>query len=446
MRKLNVLVVDDHKEAFICVQSNLGESCNLSYANSEQMGLQKIKNEEFDVAIIDLTLTRKPNEFSGLNLITPSLEKDIYTIVYSATENSKIKEKVSDLGANAFFSKQDKTTFDKIKKEVLEFIINRDEFIENSFFKGLYRTNDPIFLREIKQLIPLLDTDTPVFIDGPTGSGKTEIARRIHDLSKREGSFEVIDCGAIDNELILSELFGHKKGAFTSAIAERKGKLKLADNGTLFLDEISRLSVNNQKKLLKALDEKKFTPVGSEKTESSNFRLITATSSNVNKMVQDQEFILDLYHRIQGKVIHVKPLCERQSDILPLIKHFLKKRIQFTEDASNYLLNYLWPGNVRELRFFVEKLNQSNEINQSIGLNYIKQSLGAEIAKSGQKDKFLSEIYDWITIDGFNEVISEIRKYAILRSANETDTPSSASVKIKMSKCMFFTNYNKLKK
>lgn len=223
---------------------------------------------------------------------------------------------------------------------------------------------------EIKSCLSLVqkvaDTESTVLITGESGTGKELIARAIHyNSSRAKGPFVAINCGAIPSELLESELFGHIKGSFTGAIANRVGRFELADEGTLFLDEIGDLEPSLQVKILRALQEKSFEPVGATKTVSVNVRVITATNIDLERAVQEGQFREDLFYRLNVIPVHVPALRERKSDIPILLNHFTKifnakkpnPLTGYSEDAISNLCQYNWPGNIRELENLVERLS-----------------------------------------------------------------------------------------
>jgi len=206
-------------------------------------------------------------------------------------------------------------------------------------------------------------TDARVLIMGPNGSGKEIVANQIHQLSARsKQAFIEVNCAAIPSELIESELFGHVKGSFTSAIKDRKGQFELADGGTLFLDEIGDMSLSAQAKVLRALQENQITPVGAGKSISVNVRVLAATNKNLKEEIAAGRFREDLYHRLSVIVIDVPPLNDRREDIPVLVEHFLEQlaeegRKTFSPGAMTHLASMDWSGNVRQLRNVVERLH-----------------------------------------------------------------------------------------
>ncbi|HKD05077.1 MAG TPA: sigma 54-interacting transcriptional regulator [Bryobacteraceae bacterium] len=224
--------------------------------------------------------------------------------------------------------------------------------------------NSPALRRVLKQVETVAPTDSSVLIYGETGSGKELIARAIHDLSaRRSGTFVKLNCAAIPTGLLESELFGHEKGAFTGAVAQRIGRFELANRGTIFLDEIGEVPLELQPKLLRVLQEREFERLGSSRTLRSDARLIAATNRDLNAMVEKQAFRADLYYRLNVFPIHVPPLRERPEDVPLLVRHFahqFARRMNRTIDSvpaetMNALQRYLWPGNIRELQNLIER-------------------------------------------------------------------------------------------
>jgi formate hydrogenlyase transcriptional activator len=240
----------------------------------------------------------------------------------------------------------------------------------------------------LKQVLKLVETvassDSTVLLLGETGTGKELIARAVHEHSRRKSrTFVKLNCAAIPTGLLESELFGHEKGAFTGAIAQKIGRLELADQGTLFLDEVGDIPVEIQPKLLRALQEREFERLGSTHTKRVNVRLVAATNRNLEKMIEDREFRSDLYYRLNVFPIHIPPLRERHDDVPLLIRYFadkfarqMQKRIEsIPADTMNRLQQWHWPGNVRELENLVERaVILSNGSVLQVPLPEIKQS------------------------------------------------------------------------
>lgn len=225
---------------------------------------------------------------------------------------------------------------------------------------------DSPLINKVKETIDrVAPTEARILVTGPNGSGKEMVAKQIHEKSNRlKRPLIEVNCAAIPSELIESELFGHEKGAFTSAIKQRIGKFEQADNGTLFLDEIGDMSLSAQAKVLRALQESKITRVGGEKEIKINVRIIAATNKDLKKEIAEGNFREDLYHRLNVIPIYVPPLAERKDDIPLLAEKFLSdvadeygdQMKSFSPEAMEYMKNLPWTGNVRELRNVVERL------------------------------------------------------------------------------------------
>jgi two-component system, NtrC family, nitrogen regulation response regulator NtrX len=236
--------------------------------------------------------------------------------------------------------------------------------------KRVYKLNEIVgespLITKVKETIDrVAPTEARILVTGPNGSGKEMVAKQIHEKSNRlKKPLVEVNCAAIPSELIESELFGHEKGAFTSAIKQRIGKFEQADNGTLFLDEIGDMSLSAQAKVLRALQEHKITRVGGEKEIKINVRIIAATNKDLKKEIAEGNFREDLYHRLNVIPIYVPPLAERRDDIPLLADKFLSDVAEeygdqpktFSPEAMEYMKNLPWTGNVRELRNVVERL------------------------------------------------------------------------------------------
>jgi transcriptional regulator with PAS, ATPase and Fis domain len=249
-----------------------------------------------------------------------------------------------------------------------------------------------------RQIINVAEYDYPVHVFGETGTGKELVAEAIHEASPRKnGPFVPINCGALPESLIESELFGHVKGSFSGAIRDRKGRFELADGGTIFLDEVAELSKYMQAKILRFLQDGKFEKVGGEKTVSVNVRIISATNKDLKKEMKKNRFRDDLYYRINVVPVHLPPLRERKSDIPILVDHFLEQAtrqynrspVGVSDEAMVYLAEYAWPGNVRELQNAIQhsfvKSNGVEITRDDLPMEINDTHLFADINKSSRK-------------------------------------------------------------
>ncbi|RLD29839.1 MAG: sigma-54-dependent Fis family transcriptional regulator, partial [Bacteroidetes bacterium] len=348
-------------------------------------GLAILKKETVDLVILDVWL---PN-MGGIDVLKEIKKEypNIEVIMISGHANIDIAVKAVKLGAFDFLEKP--LSLDKIINLIknalkMEELKRENLNLKNSIFMedkmiGSSEQMKAIWTR-IYQSAP---TDAKILITGDNGTGKELIAREIHKNSNRsEGPFIEVNCAAIPDTLIESELFGHEKGAFTSAVSMRKGKFEMAHRGTLFLDEIADMSMNAQAKVLRAIQELKFERIGSEKTITVDIRLITATNKDITAEVKAGRFREDLFFRLNVVPINTPSLKDRNSDIKELIKYFMEK---FKSNANKecktiskagieILTNYKWPGNIRELKNFIERINIMTD-EQIISVETVKSYL-----------------------------------------------------------------------
>jgi len=245
--------------------------------------------------------------------------------------------------------------------------------------------------REVSELRALIKTVGPsnatVLITGDSGTGKELVAQALHNCSARAtGAFIPVNCGAIPRDLLESELFGHKKGAFTGALSDRKGRFQLANNGTLFLDEIGDMSMDLQVKLLRVLQERIIDPVGSQESLAIDVRVVAATHKNIEALIQQGKFREDLYYRLHVVPIHLPALNEHSDDILAIAKQFLltyadeenKSFKHFSNEVKAVLMNYAWPGNVRQLQNVIRNIVVLNE-DETVKISHLPPPLNAEL-------------------------------------------------------------------
>ena len=276
-----------------------------------------------------------------------------------------------------------------------------------------------------------------LFISGSTGTGKSLLGKLIHDITHPEAPLIHLNCSEISETLLESELFGHEKGAFTGADQKKDGKLKLANGGTLFLDEVATMSLSMQQKLLKALDEKTFYPVGSSTAIKSNFTLISATCEGIFEKVQRKEFREDLYFRLSGFHFHLKSLSERPEDIDLLVRFFQKKssrRFVVKPEAIEAMKKYSWPGNIRELSKVCERFSQS--LTGIVDLALVKKT----IIPQGHINTLKIEGWEnFVQSHGLRSYISHLEKRAVEESMKRNKGKITASIKeLKISSSAFY--------
>lgn len=345
-------------------------------------GLAKLENDQFDLAFCDIKMTK----MDGMEVLQKAKEKGITTtfIMISAHGTTEIAVDATKLGAYDFLQKPpdlnrllitlrnalDKTNLVKETKTLKRKVSEKYQIIGKS---------QPIMevLEMIEKVAP---TDARVLITGPNGSGKELVARQLHEKStRRGGQFVEVNCAAIPSELIESELFGHEKGSFTSAIKQRIGKFESAEGGTLFLDEIGDMSLSAQAKVLRALQENKISRVGGDKDIPVNVRVLAATNKDLRKEIVEGRFREDLYHRLSVIIIKVPSLNDRTEDISLLVEKFLidiaseygSRKKEIKQEAITLLEKNNWTGNIRELRNVVERLVIMSE--GVIGPNEVKK-------------------------------------------------------------------------
>lgn len=364
----DILIIDDEKAIRKTLTEILSfEGYKIHEAADGEEGLKKFKEKNFDLVLCDIKMPK----MDGIEFLEKAgeINGDVPIIMISGHGNIETAVEAVKKGAYDYISKppdlnrllitirnaMDKSTLVSEAKVLKRRVSRVQEMIgESSPIKKIKET--------IEKVAP---TDARILITGDNGVGKELVARWIHEKSNRASAPIVeVNCAAIPSELIESELFGHEKGSFTSAIKQRIGKFETANGGTLFLDEIGDMSANAQAKVLRALQEGKITRVGAEKDISVDVRVIAATNKDLLKEVEEKKFRLDLYHRLSVILIHVPSLNERRDDIPMLVDQFLtdicsdygiaEKPID--DDAIKLLQEYDWTGNIRELRNVVERL------------------------------------------------------------------------------------------
>ncbi len=368
---LSILVVDDSPDTLeLIVEGLQEEGYRVDVASSGPEAIKKAKDRSYEIVLTDLVMP----EMDGLEVLAHFSEAYPETVVIVLTGYATIETAVEAMKRGAFDYLTKPAKLDEIRvvlERAREFITLRSENLmlksqlqeRYGFDKIIGRSQA---MHEIYRIIQrVAKTDTTVLITGESGTGKELIARAIHYNSERKDKPLVpINCGAIPEELLESELFGHEKGAFTGAVRDRKGRFEMAHQGTVFLDEIGDMSPKLQVKLLRFLQERKFERVGGSRTIEVDVRIIAATNKDLEKEVREGNFREDLYFRLNVIPIHVPPLRERDGDIPLLIHHFLHEHCQkkglppkkISKAAVRCMERYDWPGNVRELENMIERL------------------------------------------------------------------------------------------
>jgi len=363
-----ILIIDDEKAIRKTLTEILSfEGYKIEEAADGEEGLKKFKEKAFDAVLCDIKMPK----IDGIDFLQKAVEinADVPIIMISGHGNIETAVEAVKKGAYDFIQKPPDlnrlliTIRNAMERNTL---VNETKTLKRKAFKVQEMIGESEPIKKIKDTIEkVAPTEARVLITGENGVGKELVARWLHEKSNRAGNALVeVNCAAIPSELIESELFGHEKGSFTSAIKQRIGKFEQANGGTLFLDEIGDMSLSAQAKVLRALQEGKITRVGADKDITVDVRVVAATNKDLLKEVEAKNFRLDLYHRLSVIVIHVPSLNERRDDIPLLIETFLDDicddyvvlRKMMSDEAMKLLQEYNWTGNIRELRNVVERL------------------------------------------------------------------------------------------
>ena len=367
---ISILIVEDEKSIRSVLKRILLEEnkdFEIVEAADGKEGLEVLNKKKMDLVLCDIKMPK----LDGIELLQQAMElhQGIPFIMLTGHGTVETAVEAMKLGAYDFIPKP--PDLNRLLTTVRNALENKNLRMENKQLKKRIAKKYNIIGESaaIKDIVDLIDrvatTDARVLITGENGTGKELVANQLHQKSERsKRPFVEVNCAAIPSELIESELFGHVKGSFTSAIKDRPGKFEMADGGTLFLDEVADMSLAAQAKVLRALQEKKIQRVGSDKQISVDVRVIAATNKNLKQLVADEKFREDLYHRLAVILIEVPSLAARRSDIPILVNHFTNllaegegmESKEFSAEVIKKLSNYPWSGNIRELRNVVERL------------------------------------------------------------------------------------------
>jgi two-component system nitrogen regulation response regulator NtrX len=364
----DILIIDDEKAIRKTLSEILSfEGYKIEEASDGEEGLKKFKDKNYDLVLCDIKMPK----LDGIEFLQKASEAnaDVPIIMISGHGNIETAVEAVKKGAFDYISKPPDlnrlliTIRNAMDRSSL---VTETKVLKRKVSRVQQMIGESMPVKKIKDTIEkVAPTDARILITGDNGVGKELVARWIHEKSNRaSGPMVEVNCAAIPGELIESELFGHEKGSFTSAIKQRIGKFEQANSGTLFLDEIGDMSANAQSKVLRALQEGKITRVGADKDINVDVRVIAATNKDLLKEVETKGFRLDLYHRLSVILIHVPSLNERRDDIPLLVDQFLQDICSdygvalkvIDEDAIKLLKEYNWTGNIRELRNVVERL------------------------------------------------------------------------------------------
>ena len=366
----HLLIIDDEAPIRTSLREILEyEGHRISEASTGMDGVLATTKTKFDGIFCDV----KMPQMDGLDVLDMLAKKGVQTPVVMISGHGTVDTAVASLKKGAYDFIQKPLDLNRVLV-TLRNMLEREALVETTqvLKKKAHKAQSQTIVGEsdaIREILGMVETVAPtearVLVTGANGAGKELVARQIHNGSSRsEGPFVEVNCAAIPGELIESELFGHEKGAFTSAVSQRKGKFEQAQGGTLFLDEIGDMSANAQAKVLRALQEHKISRVGSDKDIAVDVRVVAATNKDLKQAIADGEFREDLYHRLAVVPIHVPALAERASDVPLLVAHFLdalcgqsgRSVPKVSAEAMDMLAGAPWTGNVRELRNAVERL------------------------------------------------------------------------------------------
>ena len=443
--KARILVVDDEEIVIRSCLRILGEDADyeVEAARNGLEALSKIDEGHFDVLILDIMMPK----MDGLEVLRRVKETHPDIDIIMVTGLSQIETAVKSMKLGAFDYLPKPFEPDELKLVVKRALERRQLLRENLAlksevsakyrFENIFGASPP--MQKVYALIEkCAPTNSTVLLSGESGTGKELIARAIHYNSlRKDKSFVAVDCNSLSENLLESEMFGHVKGSFTGAVTNKKGMFEVAGSGTLFLDEIGNISLATQAKLLRVIQERQFKAVGDPRTQSANFRLITATNKDLKAMVAEGSFREDLFYRINIFPIPVPPLRERRDDIPPLAFHFLKvfseelgkKVTEFSEGALSALLHHDWPGNVRELENTINRavILASDPVIRQAHLANIMESLPAlelDVPRTSDELKRIKKLAREKSVENIEKlfVVGALKRNAwnVTRSAEET--------------------------
>jgi DNA-binding NtrC family response regulator len=365
-----ILIIEDEaaiRRVLTKILSEENDSYKVEEAEDGLQGIEKVKNEDYDLILCDIKMPK----MDGVDVLeaVKKIKPEIPMVMISGHGDLETAINTMRLGAFDYISKP--PDLNRLLNTVRNALDKKQLVVENKILKKKVSKNYEMIgnseaINQIKTMIDkVATTDARVLITGPNGTGKELVAHQLHERSERSGAPIIeVNCAAIPSELIESELFGHVKGAFTSAVKDRAGKFEAADGGTIFLDEIGDMSLSAQAKVLRALQENLIQRVGADKDIKVNVRVVAATNKDLKKEIEEGRFREDLYHRLAVILIKVPALNDRREDIPELIEHFASKiaseqgntQKSFSKTAIKLLQEYDWTGNIRELRNVIERL------------------------------------------------------------------------------------------
>jgi DNA-binding NtrC family response regulator len=420
MARKSILVVDDEKSQREILEMILsGEGYDVTTASSGEAAMKFVADRHFDLVLTDLKMTG----MSGLDLLKELTDFDKSIIVILLTAHGTVDSAVDALRLGAFDYLQKPFERENLLETIAR-ALNKLSSIDAEIV-----SESPEMDKVKKLILKVAHSNSTVLIRGESGTGKELIARAIHTNSPRSSEiFQAVNCAAINENLLESELFGHEKGSFTGAVGEKKGLFEVADGGTLFLDEIGELDISLQAKILRALQEKQIRRVGGTKEISTDVRVVAATNRDLLQMTQDGRFREDLYYRLNVLSIELPALRERRTDIPVLINYFLEKhtrgtnrKITIENNARKLLENYSYPGNIRQLESAIERAILLSE-NNTITVDDLPPEMARETAPASAGDLFK------LPAEGVN--FEDVERSLIMQAMERTDNNITKSAKL----------------
>jgi DNA-binding NtrC family response regulator len=420
MARKSILAVDDEKNQREILETILsGEGYDVTTASSGEAAMKFVEARRFDLVLTDLKMTG----MSGLDLLKELTNYDKSIIVILLTAHGSVDSAVDALRLGAFDYLQKPYDSEKLLETVSR-ALNKLTTLDIEIVSV-----SPEMDGVKKMILKIAKSNSTVLIRGESGTGKELIARSIHKNSLRSNEiFQAVNCAAINENLLESELFGHEKGSFTGAVAEKKGLFEIAHHGTLFLDEIGELDVSLQAKLLRALQEKQIRRVGGIKDLDVDVRVVAATNRDLLKMAEEKRFREDLYYRLNVLSLEIPPLRNRRSDIPVLVDYFLKKHTRNTDrkvtiksDARRLLEDYSYPGNVRQLESAIERAVLLCE-NDTITIEDLPPEMSQSNGVAASADLFK------LPAEGVN--FEDVERSLIMQAMDRTDNNITKSAKL----------------
>ena len=420
MSRKSILVVDDEKSQREILEMILsGEGYDVTTASSGEAAMKFVEARRFDLVLTDLKMTG----MSGLDLLKELTNFDKSIIVILLTAHGSVDSAVDALRLGAFDYLQKPYDSEKLLETVSR-ALNKLTALDTEIVSV-----SPEMDKVKKLILKIAKSNSTVLIRGESGTGKELIARSMHKNSLRANeTFQAVNCAAINENLLESELFGHEKGSFTGAVAEKKGLFEIADNGTLFLDEIGELDIALQAKLLRALQERQIRRVGGIKEIDVDVRVLAATNRDLLKMTEEKRFREDLYYRLNVLSIEMPPLRTRRTDVPVLIDYFLKKHTRGTDrkitiaaDAKRRLDDYSYPGNVRQLESALERAILLCE-NDTITIDDLPPEMTQGSSTASSADLFK------LPAEGVN--FEDVERSLIMQAMERTDNNITKSARL----------------